>query len=160
MHCNLCIVFYALYSILFILSIVFYALYAMHYILKIVFFELYSMHCILCVVLYALSSMHYNICIAFYTFNSMHCFSSILTIFWGSIANFETCCSQTNAFLLYALYSMCFRQCVFIQCAVFTVYSIFGKWKTTSIFFFKNGSLIQYFQNVQASVNFSHLFEL
>ena len=42
-----------------IISIVFYALYSMYYILCIVFYKLnYSMHCILCIVFYALFSLH------------------------------------------------------------------------------------------------------
>ena len=47
MHCIVCIVFYALYSMNHILCIVFYALYSMHCILSIDFYALYSMHCIL-----------------------------------------------------------------------------------------------------------------
>ena len=53
MHCTICIVFYAMYSLQCILCNVFYSLYSMHCTLPIVFYALF----ILFIVLYALVSM-------------------------------------------------------------------------------------------------------
>ena len=53
MHCTICIVFYAMYSLQCILCNVFYALYSMHCTLPIVFYALF----VLFIVLYALYSM-------------------------------------------------------------------------------------------------------
>ena len=73
---NLCIVFYVLSNMHFILCIdairfipgtVLNGLYYLHYILCIVFYDLYSMYCILCIVFYTLYPMHYLLCIFFLT---------------------------------------------------------------------------------------------
>ena len=100
MPCIICIVFHALYSIqciwyiIFyvlyymhhILCIVFYALYYMHCILFIVFYSLYSMHCILCIIVYALFSIHWILFIVYNALSSMHC----------KPLNFETCYWRTD----------------------------------------------------------------
>ena len=58
LHCILCNVFHALYSMHCIICIVLYSLYSMHCILCIVYYALYSMHCIICIVFFALYNMH------------------------------------------------------------------------------------------------------
>ena len=65
MHCILCIVFYALYS--------------MHCILCILFYALYSMHCIICSVLCVSYSMHsyYSLHIFFASY-CLHCILPIV----------------------------------------------------------------------------------
>ena len=63
MHCMLCIVFFALYSMHCIPCIVLYALYSIHCVLCIVFYILYSLHCILCIVFHGLYYIHCFICI-------------------------------------------------------------------------------------------------
>jgi hypothetical protein len=78
MHCILCIVFYALYSMPCILCILSYALYFIHCIICIVLYALYYMHCIKCIVFYALYSMHCILCIVFYALYSMHCILCIV----------------------------------------------------------------------------------
>ena len=92
MHCILCILLLALYSmhsILYcILCILLIALYYMHCILCFVFHALYSIHCILCIVFFALYSMHCILCIfsyAFYFIDFILCI--VFCAYW---TNFET----------------------------------------------------------------------
>ena len=68
MHCILCNVFYASYTIHCILCI-----FSMHCILYIVFYALYYMHMILCILFFALYSMHCIVCIVFNALYSTHC---------------------------------------------------------------------------------------
>ena len=78
MHCILCIVFYALYSMHCIICTIFYPLYSMQCILCIVFYELFSMHCILFIVFYALHSLYLNN--AFYSMKHAHIMESFFCI--------------------------------------------------------------------------------
>ena len=70
MHCNLCIAFFALYSVDCSLCITLYALYSINCILFIIFYVLYYMHCILCIVIYALYHLHCMLCIQCYAMHS------------------------------------------------------------------------------------------
>ena len=83
LHCSLCTVVYALYSLAYIIYLLT-VLYSLHCIFCNMFYAFYSMHGmdrILCIVQCALYSLHCIICIVFNALNAMNCAVCIRWVF-------------------------------------------------------------------------------